>query len=160
MSDKQKISLFVRMLTLAAAEVAFVGLAAIFVYETWAASGGESPDLSAVQGSALAGLAVLLGGGFGVVLGAQGQGGAKAMAPDESVTVAQAVKKAVGERTLLFAGVIIYMLAGFVICATYALNEAETPSILKTIAVAFAGYVVAFVSTAYQQLSEDAPAPE
>jgi hypothetical protein len=36
-----------------------------------------------------------------------------------------------------------------------ALNEAETPSILKTIAVAFAGYVVAFVSTAYQQLSED-----
>ena len=154
MSDKQKISLFVRLLTLAAAELAFVGLTAIFVIETWAANGGKAPDLSAVQGSALAGLAVLLGGGFGVVLGAQGEGGAKALAPaDESV--AQAVKKAVGERTLLFAGVIIYMFAGFVICVTYALNEAETPSILKTIAVAFAGYVVAFVSTAYQQLTED-----
>lgn len=155
MTDKQKISLFVRMLTLAAAEFAFVGLTAIFVAETWAAKGGEASDLSAVQGSALAGLAVLLGGGFGVVLGAQGKGGAKALTTGDSVSVAEAVKKAVGERTLLFAGVIIYMFAGFVICVTYALNEAETPSILKTIAVAFAGYVVAFVSTAYQQLSED-----
>src|SRR3954464_14149418 len=155
MNDRQKISLFVRMLTLAAAEIAFVGLTAIFVFETWAADGGTAPDLSAVQGSALAGLAVLLGGGFGVVLGAQGKGGAKALAPDDDVTVAQAVKKAGGERTLLFAGVILYMFAGLVICATYALNEAETPSILRTIAVAFAGYVVAFISTAYQQLSED-----
>jgi hypothetical protein len=155
MTDKQKISLFIRMITLGAAEVAFFGLATIFVFETWTASGGDAPDLSTVQGSALAGLAVLLGGGFGVVLGAQGQGGAKALAPDDKVTVAQAVKKAVGERTLLFAGVIIYMFVGFAICVTYALNEGETPSILKTIAVAFAGYVVAFVSTAYQQLSED-----
>jgi len=155
MTDKQKISLFVRLLTLAAAELAFVGLTVVFVIETWAANGGKAPDISAVQGSALAGLAVLLGGGFGVVLGAQGKGGAKALAPEDDVTVAQAVKKAAGERTLLFAGVIIYMFAGFVICATYALNEAETPSILKTIAVAFAGYVVAFVSTAYQQLNED-----
>jgi hypothetical protein len=155
MNDKQKISLFVRLLTLAAAELAFVGLTVIFVIETWTAKGGTTPDLSAVQGSALAGLAVLLGGGFGVVLGAQGKGGAKALAPDANQTVAQAVKKAVGERMLLFAGVIIYMFAGFVICVTYALNEAETPSILKTIAIAFAGYVVAFVSTAYQQLTED-----
>lgn len=155
MNDKQKISLFVRMLTLAAAELAFVGLTVIFVVETWVANGGKAPDLSAVQGSALAGLAVLLGGGFGVVLGAQGKGGTKALAPDPNQSVAQAVKKAVGERTLLFAGVIIYMFAGFAICVTYALNEAETPSILRTIAVAFAGYVVAFVSTAYQQLSEE-----
>lgn len=155
MTDKQKISLFVRLLTLTAAELAFVGLTAIFVIETWAASGGKAPDLSTVQGSALAGLAVLLGGGFGVVLGAQGGGGAKALAPDKDETVVQAVKKAAGERTLLFAGVIIYMFAGFVICATYALNEAETPSILRTIAIAFAGYVVAYVSTAYQQLTED-----
>jgi hypothetical protein len=155
MNDKQKISLFVRLLTLAAAELAFVGLTAIFVVETWAAAGGKAPDLSAVQGSALAGLAVLLGGGFGVVLGSQGAGGAKALASDDDKSIVQAVKKAVGERTLLFAGVIIYMFAGFVICVTYALNEAETPSILKTIAVAFAGYVVAFVSTAYQQLTED-----
>lgn len=155
MDDKEKISLFVRLLTLAAAELAFVGLTAIFVIETWAAKAGETPDLSAVQGSALAGLAVLLGGGFGVVLGAQGKGGAKALAPAPNESVAQAVKKAVGERTVLFAGVIIYMFAGFLICVTYALNEAQTPSILKTIAIAFAGYVVAFVSTAYQQLTED-----
>ena len=132
-----------------------MGLTTIFVIETWAAPGGDAPDLSAVQGSALAGLAVLLGGGFGVVLGDQGKGGTKALAPRDDQSVAEAVKKAFGERTLLFAGVIIYMFAGFVICVTYALNEAETPSILKTIAIAFAGYVVAFVSTAYQQLNED-----
>lgn len=155
MNDKEKISLFVRLLTLAAAELAFVGLTAIFVIETWTAAAGKAPDLSTVQGSALAGLAVLLGGGFGVVLGAQGKGGSGALAPDDNVTVTQAVKKAVGERTLLFAGVIIYMFAGLVICVTYALNEPETPSVLKTIAIAFAGYVVAFVSTAYQQLTED-----
>jgi hypothetical protein len=155
MNDREKIAFFVRFLTLAAAEFAFVGLTAIFVIETWAASGGKPPNLSAVQGSALAGLAVLLGGGFAGVLATKGKIGAEAVAPKKDETVAQAVKKAVGERTLLFSGVIIYMFAGFVICVTYALHETETPSILKTIAIAFAGYVVSFVSTAYQQLTVD-----
>ena len=155
MTDKEKISLIVRMGTLMVAEIAFLGLTVIFIVKTWTATGGEPPDFPAVQGSALAGLAVLLGGGFAVVLGSQGSGGAKSLPTDNSETVAQAVRKAVGERTLLFVGVIIYMAAGSAICVTYALHESQTPSILKTIAIAFAGYVVAFVSTAYQQLTED-----
>lgn len=148
MTDKQKISLFVRLLTLAAVEVVFVGLVIVFVVRTWEAAAGVPPTLSAVETSALGGLAVLLGGGYGVVLGAQGNVGPKDLAKG-------AVKSAIGERTLLFAGVILYMFAGFAICVTYGLNEGETPAVLRTIAIAFAGYVVAYVSTAYQQIAQD-----
>ncbi len=147
-TDKQKISLFVRLLTLAAAELTFVGLVILFLVRTWEAKAGIPPTLSSVETSALGGLAVLLGGGYGVVLGAQGSVGPQDLAGG-------AVKKAIGERTLLFAGVIFYMFAGFAICVTYGLNEAETPAVLRTIAIAFAGYVVAYISTAYQQIASD-----
>lgn len=146
MDDKQRISLFVRIITLGTAEIAFVALVASFVIQTWKAKTGVPPDPPAVQADALAGLALLLGGGYGVILGAQGQGGTSGLLAS--------LKKITGERALLFAGVIIYMFAGFAICMTYALQEAETPSVLKTIAIAFAGYVVAYISTAYQQLNQ------
>jgi uncharacterized membrane-anchored protein YitT (DUF2179 family) len=148
LDDKQKISLFVRLLTLAAAELVFVGLVILFVVRTWEAKAGVPPTLSSVETSALGGLAILLGGGYGVVLGAQGSVGSKDLAGG-------AVKKAIGERALLFAGVVLYMFAGFAICITYGLNEAETPAVLRTIAIAFAGYVVAYISTAYQQIAKD-----
>lgn len=58
------------------------------------------------------------------------------------------------ERTLLVIGVLAYMVAGFAACATYGLNDAETPAVLKTIAVAFGGYVIAFVGSAMRQVSD------
>jgi hypothetical protein len=146
MTDRQRISLLVRVLTLGAAEIVFVALVTSFVIQTWQAEAGVPPDLPAVQVNALAGLAVLLGGGYGIVLGTQGSGGTGGLLA--------ALKKVIGEQALLFAGVIVYMLAGFAICFTYGVREAETPSVLKTIAVAFVGYVVAYVSTAYQQLNQ------
>jgi uncharacterized membrane protein YbhN (UPF0104 family) len=145
MDDKQRISLFIRLLTLTAAEIVFVALVFDFVTQTWQAKVGVPPVLPSVQVNALAGLAVLLGGGYGVVLGKPG-GDA-----DGLLTSLWNIR---GERALLFAGVIVYMLAGFAICFTYGVREAETPSVLKTIAIAFVGYVVAYISTAYQQLNQ------
>jgi hypothetical protein len=145
-TDKQKLSLLVRSLTLGAAQVAFVALVTSFVLRTWEANAGIPPTLPTVQVDAAGGLALILGGGYALVLGTQG-------GTPESTGLWRQLKSIIGERALLFCGVIIYMLAGFAICFTYAVNEAETPAILKTIAVGFSGYVVAYISTAYQQLS-------
>lgn len=122
-----------------------MALVASFITQTWQAKAGVPPTLPPVQVNALAGLAVLLGGGYGVVLGKQG---------GDADGLIASLKNIHGERALLFAGVIVYMLAGFAICFTYGVREAETPSVLKTIAIAFVGYVVAYISTAYQQLNQ------
>lgn len=47
------------------------------------------------------------------------------------------------------AGIWIYAAVATAVAITYALNEAETPPMVKALAVAFAGYVIAFLSVAF-----------
>jgi uncharacterized YccA/Bax inhibitor family protein len=145
-SDQQRRAELIRSITLAAAELAFVVLIVRFVVLTFQAKSGTPPDLSSVQVDAAAGLAVVLGGGYSLVLGT-------ATPPGEGESLTTSLRQVVGEKDLLFVGVIVYMLAGFAVCIAYASNEAETPAVLKTIAVAFGGYVVAYIGTAYKRLT-------
>jgi hypothetical protein len=140
----------VRSITLFAAEAAFLGLVTAFVVRTFEADPGVVPDLSSVQVSAAGALAVVLGVGYAIALGVQPAGAT------EDVTrqgIRAAIKTVFAERFWLSIGVFAYMLAGFAASFAYALNENETPSILKTIAVGFGGYVIAYIGTAYRQLA-------
>lgn len=143
----QTLASFVRAMTLAVAEVAFLGLVVSFVWRTASAKTGMPPDLPDVQVSAAGALAVALGGGYALTLGVPSSG---ALVEDGFVN---AVKSLLSEKLWLSLGVLFYLAAGIAACATYGLSEAETPGILKTIAVGFGGYVIAYIGMAYRQLS-------
>lgn len=138
----------VRAIVLIAAEVAFIGLAAIALVNTWNASADAPPDLASVQVAALGGLALVLGGGFALVLGVDTS---EVSNRSLRAVVTGATEKTV--QTLLLAGVIVYMLVCIVIATTFALAEGKTPEVLQTISIAFAGYVVSYISSAYKQLT-------
>lgn len=141
----EKLGQVVRSVTLFAAEAAFLGLVTSFVIQTFRAKSGSPPDLAEVQVSAAGALAVALGAGFAITLGLPKEGGGTA-------SFGAAVKDIFEEKFWLSVGVLAYMVAGFAACAAYGLNEAEAPGILKTIAVGFGGYVIAYIGMAYREL--------
>lgn len=146
MTDQQKLAETVRSITLLAAELAFVALITSFILQTWQADSGSPPELSDVQTSAAGALAVVLGAGYAVTLGVPTTAGQRGAGLGAIVDLLRT-------KLWLSLGVLIYMFAGIAVCATYALNELETPGILKTVAVAFGGYVIAYIGTAYRQLA-------
>jgi hypothetical protein len=106
----------VRAMTLIIAELVFVALIGDFVIETWEADANTPPDLSGVQVSAAAALAVALGAGYAALLGVPAQ--------DARFTI-QSWKTLLTEKTFVVVGVIAYMVAGFAACITYGLHEEE-----------------------------------
>ncbi len=144
----QTVAYLIRSMILFAAEVAFVALAAKALIDTWDAPAGTPPDLPSVQVAGLGGLALVLGGGFALILGVDTT---NVEGPGVRAILTGATEATV--QKLLLTGVIVYMLVCFVILATYAFAENETPAVLKTISVAFAGYVVSYISSAYKQLT-------
>lgn len=146
----QTLAGFVRSVTLAAAEAAFLGLIISFVLRTATAKAGVPPDLPDVQVSAAGALAVALGAGYAITLGVPPAG---VRFPAAGKTLTGSISDVFKERLWLSVGVFAYMIAGFAACATYGLSEAETPAILKTIAVGFGGYVIAYIGMAYRQLN-------
>ena len=141
----------VRNLTLLAALLAYVGLALYVVNQTWDATTGTKVVVPGVQSSALGGLAVALGAGYAVLLG---------LPPKPGGTQLKGFKKfwewltAGGTSAVLLGiGALVYLVVGVTIGVTYAFNEAETPAVLRTIAVGFGGYVIAYLGSAYQKLA-------
>ncbi|HUJ54982.1 MAG TPA: hypothetical protein VLW49_03230 [Gaiellaceae bacterium] len=146
-AERQELAAFIRVLTLVASEIAFAGLFAYVMYVTWNAAAGKPPDISApVQGTAAA-LAVALAAGFSNVLGMQPKAGVRALD-------VLAVLRGSATDLALFSGVFIYMAVGAACGLTYLANTDETPGLLRTVAIAFGGYVIAYIGTAYKQLSQ------
>ena len=56
-------------------------------------------------------------------------------------------------RNLLALGVFLYMAAGAALGLTYLTHTVEAPGVVKTVAVAFGGYVVAYIGKAYKDYS-------
>lgn len=144
----------VKGLTLLASLVAYGALAIYILSETWNAKSGKPPDIPGVQAAALGGLAVALGAGYAAVLGVP-----------VNTTLLNEIQQLSGwwpklrkwiasalfERTMLGAGVLLYLVVGAAMCVTYALYEGETPEVVKTISIGFAGYVIAYIGAAYQK---------
>jgi hypothetical protein len=148
MMDKTVAGL-VRSVTLIAVEAAFLALVFSFVWRTFAAKSGSPPNLADVQVSAAGALAVALGAGYAVTLGVPPS---DAGFPEKDKELPDLIKEVFTERLWLSVGVFAYMIAGFAACVAYGMNEAETPSVLRTIAVGFGGYVIAYIGMAYRQL--------
>ena len=134
----------VRVITLVVAELVFFALIVKFAWETRDAKADTPPDLPGVQVSGAGALAVAFGAGYAAFLGV----------PAQTARFRIRLKDLLKEKTFAVVGVLLYMLAGFLVCFTYGLHENETPAILRTFAVAFGGYVIAFVGSAMRQISD------
>ena len=150
--ERQQLAAFVRALTLVASEIAFAGLFAYVIYETWNATSAP-PDISGPVQATAAALAVALAAGFSSVLGISPQSGVQAL----RLFTKSAERKAKNEfntELVLFLGVFVYMAVGAACGLTYLANVDQTPTLLRTVAVAFGGYVIAYIGTAYKQLTQ------
>jgi hypothetical protein len=143
---RQALAALVRATTLFASEIAFAGLFAYLMYETWNAHSGAPPEISKPVVGAAGALAVALAAGYAGALGLNPQPGVRAFS-----WFSQKNFKASG---LLFLGVFTYMTVGAACGLTYLANVDETPGIIKTVAVAFGGYVIAYIGAAYKQIGQ------
>jgi hypothetical protein len=140
-----------------AALIAYAALAAYVVGQTWDAKPGKAPTIPGVQSAALGALAVALGAGYAVILGIPPKPASRFGLADEDKGWKRFVKWIKSQSTkliLLGIGSLLYLVIGAAIGVTYAFNEPETPTVLKTIAVGFGGYVIAYLGVAYQTVGD------
>ena len=137
-----------RAVTLLGSDIAFAGLFAYLIYVTWDATPGNPPAVTGPVVGAAAALAVVLAAAFAGELGSAA-GGGLGINPFKPGTW----KSLTTTTSILFAGIFLYMAVGAACGLTYLANADETPSILKTVAVAFGGYVIAYLGAAYKQLT-------
>jgi hypothetical protein len=138
-------------LTLFGAELAYIALVAYLVRTTWHSPQGKVPDVSDAVAGTTAALATAFAIGYASVLGVPPAGeqiqGLNATAP---VRFLRWLYSHFNLRNLLGLGVFMYMAAGAALGLTYLANIKEAPGIVKTISVAFGGYVIAYIGKAYK----------
>jgi len=143
-------------LSLVGAELLYLGLALYLSWITWDSASGAVPGVSGGIAGTTAALATAFGVGYASLLGVAQQG--TPYAAPARVTGLRAlwhwlINKVLTQNNLLGAGVFSYMAAGAALGVTYLANQNESPGIVKTIAVAFGGYVIAYIGTAYKNWS-------
>jgi len=138
-------------LTLLGAELAYIALVAYLVRTTWHSPQGKVPDVSDAVAGTTAALATAFAIGYASVLGVPPAGeqihGLNATAP---VRFLRWLYSQFNLRNLLGLGVFMYMAAGTALGLTYLANIKEAPGVVKTISVAFGGYVIAYIGKAYR----------
>jgi hypothetical protein len=145
------VSDWVAKLTLAGAEAAYLALVVYLVVRTL-----HSPHLSVAKVSdavaATTGtLAAAFAVGYATVLGVppkdQAQERLDATRP---VRLLRWLGAQFSLRNLLALGVFLYMAAGAALGLTYLTHTVESPGVVKTVSVAFGGYVAAYIGKAYK----------
>jgi hypothetical protein len=139
--------------TLLGAELVYLGLTSYLVWITWDASPGTPPSVTGAVAGVVGALAAAFGIGYASLLGV-GATGQVRFAPPASGSKVRALlawlNHVLTPNNLLGAGVFAYMAAGAALGLTYLFNEAESPGIVKTISVAFGGYVVGYLGLLYR----------
>jgi hypothetical protein len=156
-------------LVLYGATLTFAGLYAYFMTEIAIASDETPPDLDTAMVSAAAALAGVLGSAFALYIGVPTNAGevneglqtslqeAKGKAWHSKARFLAATRRILslepgGRSSASFPltfGIWIYALVASAVAVIYLLNRSETPEAIRTLALAFGGYVIAFVTTAY-----------
>lgn len=144
--ERQRMAALVRAVTLIATEVAFAGVFAYVMYETWGAPDKQPPTISGPVEGVAGALAVALAAGFAGVLGTHPSAGTNGLKWFTKANV-------LSTEFILFIGVFLYMTVGAACGLTYLANTDESPGLLRTVSVAFGGYVIAYIGSAYRQLS-------
>jgi hypothetical protein len=148
---KRPVSDWAGRLTLAGAELAYVALVIYLVRKTWHSPQGKVPSVSDAVDGTTAALATAFAIGYASVLGVPPAGEER---PDFDATgpvrLLRWLQSQFNLSNLLALGVFMYMAAGATLGLTYLANTKESPGIVKTIAVAFGGYVIAYIGKAYK----------
>jgi hypothetical protein len=158
-------------LVLYATTLTFAGFYAYFIDRIATSTGGTKPHLDPVMVSVAAALAGVLGSAFALVIGTAPpstnadlgktlahvrkgdlKGRAKVLARARQVLSLEPAQRPDGgseHSWPLTFGIWTYAVVASAVAATYFLNQRETPADIKALAVAFAGYVLAFFTAAY-----------
>lgn len=147
------------------ATLAFAGLYGYFIVKISTATGAP-PKIDSVLLSGAAALAGVLGSAFALEVGTTTAPGAT------NKRLARALKAATGKKRWLLRlhkalsldasssncaswpktlGIWVYAIVAAAVAVTYALNPNQTPAMIKALAVAFAGYVLALITAAYKE---------
>ena len=140
-------------LTLVGAELAYLAVAGYLVWVTWDAKAGTVPGVSGAIAGTAAALATTFGLGYASILGVPASGGDTFAAPANAGPLRKMLAwldHVLTLNNLLGAGVFAYMAAGAGLGATYIFNQTESPGVVKAIAVAFGGYVIAYIGLVYK----------
>jgi hypothetical protein len=153
-------------LILYGAVFAFASLYVYFIVRIFEAKAGKPPTFDGTLVSAAAALAGVLGSAFALQVGTStDQGGTNTAlgvalaAPERNIgkqvwawlrlalsLEPRDTKSASWPKTF---GIWAYAVVGTAVAITYACNQNETPGAIKALAVAFGGYVITLVTTAY-----------
>jgi hypothetical protein len=153
-------------LILYGAVFSFAGLYVYFIVKIFEASGGKPPAFDGTLVSAAAALAGVLGSAFALQVGTSTDQGATNAALSTALKATDRTKGAIILAWLRLGlsleppdtksaswpktfGIWVYAFVAAAVTLTYVCNRAETPSSIKALAVAFGGYVITLVTTAY-----------
>lgn len=141
-------------LTLAGAEAAYVALVVYLVVRTLHSPHLKVAHVSDAVAATTGTLAAAFAVGYATVLGVPPppQGGERLDASGP-VRLLRWLGAQFNLRNLLALGVFLYMAAGAALGLTYLTHTEEAPGVVKTVSVAFGGYVVAYIGKAYKDYS-------
>ena len=151
------------------ATLTFAALYVYFITRIFGAKPGQPPRLDGVMVSTAAALAGVLGSAFALEIGTSPAksntnpelGKALRAASEKSTSATDRAKARIRQVFSLEPGdthsaswpktfgIWLYALVATAVALTYILNQTETPGTIKALAVAFAGYVIALVNSAY-----------
>jgi hypothetical protein len=152
-SDDDPSRVAIRNVTLLAALLAYALLGGWLVEQTL--SNGAQANVNGVQAAAFAALAVALGAGYAYFLGVTPQERDQAAKTRFAAVsrVMQWLTSPAWTRGLLVGGAFLYLAVGIAACVAYCVKDSDTPSVVKTVAIGFGGYVIAYINSAYQKLA-------
>lgn len=150
-------------LVLYGAVLTFAGFYTYFIVKIAGAKPHAPPKFDGTMVSASAALGGVLGSAFALVIGVPTDenstniGLKQALGATGKSKVPAQIRKALSLEPSdansaswpLTFGIWVYALVASGVAVTYFLNQDETPPTIKTLAVAFAGYVIALVTAAY-----------
>jgi hypothetical protein len=145
----------IRNVTLLASLLAYAFLGASLASRTFRAATNTTPPVNGVQAAAFGALAVALGGGYAVLLGVAPQqpaAGARAAANPVGWVIRQLTSPGF-TKTLLIGGAFLYLAVGIAACVAYGIKDSHTPTVVRTVAIGFGGYVIAYIGSAYQKFA-------
>ena len=148
------------------ATLTFAALYADFMTNIFSATNGKPPVFDAALVTTAAALAGVLGSAFALAIGVPttdastnkdlgiAEGKANKTRPEKLVVLIRktlSIDPSAADKPSwpMTFGVWAYALVGTAVAITYVLNPGETPGAIKALAVAFAGYAVALITTAY-----------
>jgi len=141
--DRTKLGAAIGLVLVLGAEFVYFALVTYLIVATFQSDHLKQPTINGAVVGAAGALAGIFGTAFAALLGLP------VVTKQNDGTFWGVVKSVVTVDNVLAAGVVLYMVEGALLGGTYLIREVESPGVVKAIAVAFGGYVIAYVGKAY-----------